>query len=172
MVKKTAVMLMALGILGGIETNLAGASSHAFGFNASPISGFPRGIAIEMTGGGAYSLDEGLLNAGGTFRCLSNITFGPFSGCIAGEGVRWDTAALLGSTLFQCSAFDTVKTASTGDKTVVLVSDFYRQADGHIESFTAKMIVSESDLDPVAPGAQNVWVQTIGCATDAVISFN
>jgi len=55
---------------------------------------------------------------------------------------------------------------------VVLAADFYRQGDGNIESFTAKMIVSDSDLDPVAPGVQNVWIQGIGCATGAVTTFN
>ena len=65
-----------------------------------------------------------------------------------------------------------VKTANTGDKTVVLLSDFYRQGDGNIESFTAKMIVSDSDLDPIAPGVQNVWIQGIGCATGAITNFN
>lgn len=170
--KKAAVILFALGIMGGIGSKVSGAASHAFGFNASLISGFPRGRAVEMTGGGAYDLTGGLVNAGGEFKCLSNILGGPFSECLAGEGVRWGAVALLDSTLFRCAAFDAVKTAFTGDKTVVLVSDFYRQADGIIESFTAKMIVSESDLDPVAPGVQNVWVQEIGCATDALISFN
>jgi hypothetical protein len=34
------------------------------------------------------------------------------------------------------------------------------------------MIVSDSDLDPIAPGVQNVWIQSIGCATDAVTAFN
>jgi hypothetical protein len=86
--------------------------------------------------------------------------------------VRWDTAALLASTAFQCTGSDTVKTAFTGDRTVVLAADFYRQGDGNIESFTAKMIVSDSDLDPVAPGVQNVWIQGIGCATGAVTTFN
>ncbi len=86
--------------------------------------------------------------------------------------MRWDTAALLASTLFQCTGSDAVKTAFTGDKAVVLLADFYRQGDGNIESFTAKMIVSDADLDPVAPGVQNVWIQGIGCATNAVTSFN
>ena len=116
-----------------------------------------------MTGGGAYNLDRSTLsgsfvNSGGGFRCLSNISAGLFSGCLAGQGVRWDTAALLGSTVFQCTGSDAVKTAFTGNKTVVLLADFYRQGDGNIESFTAKMIVSDSDLDPVAPGVQNVWI--------------
>lgn len=51
-------------------------------------------------------------------------------------------------------------------------ADCYRHGDGNVESFTAKMIVSALDLDPVAGGLQNVWVQGIGCGTDAVTSFN
>jgi hypothetical protein len=177
MVKKAAVILLALGIMGGIESKVSGATNQAFGFNASLISGFPGDRAAEMTGGGAYNLDRGnpdqpFVNSGGGFRCLSNITAGLFTGCLAGEGVRWDTAALLESTMFQCTGSDAVKTAFTGDKTVVLLADFYRQGDGDIESFTAKMIVSDADLDPVAPGVQNVWIQSIGCATDAVVNFN
>jgi hypothetical protein len=98
------------GIMGGIESKASGATSLAFGFNGRLISGFPRGIAVSMTGGGAYDLNESA-NAGGEFRCLSDINFPPFSGCLAGEGARWDAAALLGSTLFRCAAFDTIKTA-------------------------------------------------------------
>jgi hypothetical protein len=86
--------------------------------------------------------------------------------------VRWDTVALLPSTTFQCTGSDVVKLATTDSKTVVLLADFYRQGDGNIESFTAKMIVADSDLDPVAQGVQNVWIQGIGCATDAITSFN
>ena len=175
--KRAAVILLGLGMLGGIESKVFGAANQAFGFNASLISGFPGGRAAEMTGGGAYNpdrshLDQLFVNSGGGFRCLSDISAGLFSGCLAGQGVRWDTAALLGSTAFQCTGSDAVKTAFTGDKTLVLLADFYRQGDGNIESFTAKMIVSDSDLDPVAPGVQNVWIQSIGCATDAVVSFN
>jgi hypothetical protein len=87
-------------------------------------------------------------------RCLSDITAGRFNGCLAGQGVRWDPAALLPSTSFKCTgaATEALKTAQTGDKTVVLLSDFYRQGDGDDESFMAQMIVSETDLDPVADG--------------------
>jgi hypothetical protein len=159
MATKTAAILLALAIAGGIQSQLLGAGNQGFGFNASLVSGFPGGRAAEMSGGGG-------------FRCLSNIAAGPFAGCSAGQGVRWDTATLLASTMFQCTGADAIKTAFTGDKTVVLLADFYRQGDGNIESFTAKMIVSDSDLDPVAPGVQNVWIQGIGCATDAVTSFN
>src|SRR6266852_1848025 len=167
-----ALLGVALFLPGGIGSKAYGAAHQAFGFNANLISGFPGGRAAEMTGGGAYDLDTNFVQSGGGFRCLANITAGPFSGCLTGQGVRWDTAALLPSTTFQCTGSDAVKTAHTGDKTVVLLSDFYRQGDGNIESFTAKMIVSDSDLDPVAPGVQNVWIQGIGCATGAITSFN
>jgi len=169
---KAAAIILALAIAGGIQSQLFGAGNQGFGFNASLVSGFPGGRASEMSGGGSYSQDGNFVNSGGGFRCLSNIAAGPFAGCSAGQGVRWDTAALLASTMFQCTGADAIKTAFTGDKTVVLLADFYRQGDGNIESFTAKMIVSDSDLDPVAPGVQNVWIQGIGCATDAVTSFN
>jgi hypothetical protein len=169
---KTAVILVTVGLLGGTAATIASAGNQGFGFNAASISGFPGGRAAEMTGGGSYSVDRRVASSGGGFRCLSTITGGPFNGCHAGEGVRWDTAALLESTLFQCTGADAVKTAFTGDRAVVLAADFYRQGDGDNESFTAKMIVSDADLDLVLPGVQNVWIQGIGCATDAVTSFN
>ncbi len=159
-------------LAGGIGSKALGAGNNAFGFNAPLISGFPGGRAAEMSGGGAYNLATNFVHSGGGFRCLSDITAGPFAGCLAGQGVRWDTAALLASTMFQCTGSDAVKTAHTEDDTVVLLADFYRQGDGNVESFTAKMIVSQTDLDPVAPGVQNVWIQGIGCATGAVTNFN
>ena len=57
-------------------------------------------VSAEMTGGGAYNLTTNFVHSGGGFRCLSDITAGPFAGCLAGQGVRWDTAALLASTPF------------------------------------------------------------------------
>ena len=166
-------VVVGLGLLlvGGTGSQASGQANQAFGFNASLISGFPGGRSAEMTGGGAFNLATNFVNSGGGFRCLTDIAAGPFSGCLAGQGVRWDTAALLASTGFQCTGADAVKTAKTGDKTVVLLSDFYRQGDGNIESFTAKMIVSESDLAPDIPGVQNVWIQGIGCGT-AIVNFN
>jgi len=166
-------VVVGLGLLlvGGTGSQASGQANQAFGFNASLISGFPGGRSAEMTGGGAFNLATNFVHSGGGFRCLTDIAAGPFSGCLAGQGVRWDTAALLASTGFQCTGADAVKTAKTGDKTVVLLSDFYRQGDGNIESFTAKMIVSESDLAPDIPGLQNVWIQGIGCGT-AIVNFN
>jgi hypothetical protein len=157
--------------LGFVSTASAG-GNEAFGFNAPVVSGFSGGRSVELTGGGAYDL-PGFVHAGGHFRCLADISAGPFSGCLEGQGVRWDPAALLSSTTFKCTgaAEEALKAAETGDKTVVLFSDFYRQGDGIDESFTAQMIVSETDLDPVLPGVQNVWVQGVGCGT-GVANFN
>jgi hypothetical protein len=150
-----------------------GNGRQAFGFNSQTISGFPGGRSAELTGGGAFDLGSGFVHAAGGFRCLSDINGGPLNGCLAGQGVRWDTSSLLQSSVFTCTgaAVEPVKTAFTNDSTVVLLADFYRQGDGNNESFTAKMIVSQSDLDPVAPGIQNVWIQGVGCG-EAVVNFN
>jgi hypothetical protein len=165
----TAASLVGLALLLPVSKASAEAN-QAFGFNSNLISGFPGGRAAEMTGGGAYNPAANFVQAGGGFRCLADITAGPFNGCVTGQGVRWDTAALLASTPFQCTGSDAVKTANTGNTTVVLAADFYRQGDGNAESFTAKMIVSETDLAPEIPGVQNVWIQGIGCGT-GVVSF-
>ena len=146
---------------------------QGFGFNAERISGFPDGRAAELTGGGSYNLANNSVKSEGGFRCLADITAGPFSGCLAGQGVRWDTAALLPSTAFKCTgeAAEAGKTATTSDTTAVLLADFYRQGDGINESFTAKMFVSKSDLAPDIAGVQNVWIQGIGCGS-AITNFN
>jgi len=168
----TAIIFGFGSLIGGTASPAAAGGHQAFGFNAPLVSGFPGGRSAEITGGGAYDLPD-FVHSGGGFRCLSDIAAGPFNGCLAGQGVRWDTSKLLASTTFKCTgaASEALKTAKTGDKTVVLFADFYRQGDGNDESFTAQMIVSETDLDPVAPGVQNVWIQGIGCGT-AIANFN
>ena len=169
----TAVAIMVCLTLGGGMGSPALASRHqSVGVNAPLVSGFPGGRAVEITGGGAYDLPD-FAHLGGHFRCLSDISAGPFNGCLAGQGVRWDTSSLLRSTTFKCTgaAGEALKAAETGDKTVVVFADFYRQGDGNDESFTAQMIVSDTDLDPVAPGVQNVWVQGVGCG-DGIANFN
>jgi hypothetical protein len=154
------------------------AGREGFGFNGT-ASGFPTG-AVFLTGGGAYDpatasnvvpIDTTFAHSGGGFRCTADVAQGPLSGCAAGEGVRWDTAQLLASTGFRCTATDALRPAATGDKTVVLLADFYRAGDGIDESFTAQMIVSENDLADNIPGIQNLWVQGVGCGT-AVVNFN
>jgi hypothetical protein len=169
-----AAMAIIVGVtLGaGLVPVASAAGNDAFGFNAPLISGFPGGRAVELTGGGAYRLPD-FVHSGGGFGCLSDISAGPFNGCLAGQGVRWDTAALLPSTTFKCTgaAGELLKTARTGDKTVVLSADFYRQGDGNDESFTAQMIVSETDLAPEIDGIQNIWIQGVGCGF-SIANFN
>ena len=165
-----AILLMGIG-----RTRTFGAGNHAFGFNAPLISGFPGGRAVELTGGGAYNIDSKFVHSSGGFRCLSDIGGMPpfFLGCLTGQGVRWDTAALITDPqTFTCTGADTPKSATTGSHTVVLIADFYRQGDGNDESFTARMIVSDSDIAGDIAGIQNVWVQGIGCGTARAVSFN
>jgi len=154
---------------------LAQPATGSFGFNGS-VSGFPTG-AVWITGGGAYDLPSGLVRSAGGFRCLEDVGQGPLhtsinpndpGPCLAGEGVRWDTAGLLTSVDFKCTGADVKKTVTTSDKTVVLQGDFYRAGDGGDESFTAQMIISETEIAPDDfPGA-NMWVQGIGCGTGIV----
>jgi hypothetical protein len=165
------VFLIAGGVPAG-PTEVSAQAKSGFGFNSPNISGFPTGAA-ELTGGGAFVPGTNFAKSGGHFRCTETISQGPLAGCLAGQGIRWDTAALLDSTGFKCSASaaEGLKTATTGSNTVVLVADFYRQGDGNQESFTAKIIVSETDLAPDVAGVQNVWIQGVGCGS-AVVHFN
>jgi hypothetical protein len=144
----------------------------SFGVNSANISGFPTGVA-SLTGGGAYQLQGSFIRAGGSFKCTADIQQGPLTGCLAGQGVRWDPVALLVSTTFKCTGADgeTLKTAVTDDNTVAMVADFYREGDGVDESFTAKMFVSAVDEAPDLTGDQKVWIQGVGCG-DAIANFN
>lgn len=147
----------------------------------STASGFPTG-EVWITGGGTYDRAANVVHAGGGFSCLADVLQGPLSTsinpdtpgpCRAGEGVRWDTAALLTSTTFKCTGAltEVMKTAVTSDTTVVLQADFYRASNGNDESFTAKMIVSDVDIAADFPGA-NVWVEKVGCGTAKNLNFS
>lgn len=155
---------------------LAAGGNHGFGFNGS-ASGFPTG-AVNLTGGGAYNPTTGFVHSAGGFRCTADVSQGPLSmsinsndpgKCLAGQGVRWDTAELLSTTGFKCTATGPTNTATTDAHTVVLQADFYRAGDGNDESFTAQMIVSDHDL-PGNPG-KNLWVQGVGCGS-AIAHFS
>jgi hypothetical protein len=126
---------------------VGGARQRRLGFNARDISGFPTDSAT-LTGGGAYNPVSGFVNSGSGFRCTSDVGQGPLNGCLAGEGVRWDTVDLRRSTSFKCTgaAAESLKTAITDENTVGLDADFYRAGDGNDESFTAQMIVSADDI--------------------------
>ena len=144
-----------------------------FGFNGV-VSGFPTG-SVFVSGGGTFDLASGFAKSSGGFSCVQDVRQGPLSvsinsddpgPCLAGQGVRWDTARLLASTGFKCTgaATETLKPASTSGTTVVLQADFYRAGDANDESFTAQMIVSATDI---APGV-NLWVQGVGCGKATV----
>jgi hypothetical protein len=147
----------------------AGHGNTGFGFNAGNVSGFPTGSAF-LTGGGAYNPDTGFVHSAGGFRCTSSVAQGPLSGCLAGQGVRWDTEELLDGTMFRCTgkATEALKPATTDRNTAVLSSDFYRAGDGNDESFTAQVIVSQDDIAPDIDGVQNVWIQGVGCDSATV----
>jgi hypothetical protein len=144
-------------------------TNQGFAFHGE-AAGFPTG-AVRLSGGGSFDATtasntvptETRVHAAGEFRCTRAVAQGPLSGCGAGEGVRWDTAQLLASTNFKCSPADVAKPAVTGPGRVVLLADFYRAGDGDHESFTAQMIVSETDLAPNIPGVQTFWIQGVGC---------
>jgi hypothetical protein len=176
--KKYAVALIVLAglvmyLTGGFGVPAAFSEARdAFGFNTTDIAGFPTG-KVTLTGGGAYVPGTNIAPSGGHFRCTETVLQGPFNGCLAGQGVRWDTAGLLASTTLKCTggASEALKTAMTSNNTVVLAADFYRQGDGDEESFTAKMVVSENDIAPDIPGVQTVWIQGVGCGT-GIANFN
>ena len=163
----------------GARSSVASSGRVGLGFNGD-VAGFPTGV-VRLTGGGSYApatasnasgAETDVRSAGG-FDCVTSVAQGPLAGCAAGEGVRWDTSQLLTSTTFKCTgaAAEPLKTATTGDDTAVLQADFYRAGDGTDESFTAKIIVSATDLAPDIPGSQTLWVQGVGCGT-ANVNFN
>jgi hypothetical protein len=171
LVATAAVSLMA--VLGASSAAAAG-STVGFGFGPSVISGFSNAGSVVLNGGGAFNLNPtaGSAHAGGGFSCTNDVGAGLLTGCLAGEGVRWDTAELLPNTTFKCTgtASEQLKSASTGADTVVLQADFYRAGDANDESFSARMIVSTTDIANDIPGVQNVWVQSVGCGS-AVVHF-
>jgi hypothetical protein len=150
----------------------ASGAHTGFGFNGG-VSG-PTG-AVFLSGGGSFkqgsSEETNFVKAGGGFRCTEPVTQGLLAGCAAGEGVRWDAEELLTSSGFKCIGNESAKTAFTGDGVVVMQADFYRAGDGNEASFSAKMFVSDHDLDQDVDGVQNVWIQGIGCGP-AVVNFS
>jgi hypothetical protein len=144
----------------------ASTGSGGFGFQASTIAGFPTG-AVFLSGGGKADPVSGFVRATGGFSCLADVAQGPLSGCLAGQGVRWDTDVLLRTTNFKCTGAvtESLKSATTNARTFVFQSDFYRAGDANDESITAQVIVSHDDIAPDIGGIQNVWVQGVGCGS-------
>lgn len=175
---------VAAALLLGIPAS-AGTSNVGVGFNAPSISGFPgdfSGGSVVLTGGGAYDPttasnaepEAAFVHSSGGFRCLDTVAQGLLKGCLAGQGVRWDTEGLLARTRFKCTgaANEPAKSATTDAHTAVLVSDFYRAGDGNDASFKGvQVILADHDLAPDIEGIQNVWIQQVGCGT-AKINFS
>jgi hypothetical protein len=162
--------------IGGSRTETAATaiagSQVGFSFNGS------AGTVI-LAGGGSFNPttasnivpSDTRASGGGRFNCTETVNAGPLANCGAGEGVRWDTVQLLASTTFRCSGADIVRSASTDNRTAILIADFYRIGDGNEDSFTAQIIVSEDDIAVDLPGVQNVWIQGVGCGP-AIVAFS
>jgi hypothetical protein len=144
----------------------AASGKTGFGFNAAQIKGFPTG-SVSLSGGGQFDPLTGVGHGSGGFSCLEDVLQSKLNGCLAGEGVRWDTASLVRTTSFKCTgaANEALKPAATGPTLVIIQADFYRAGDANDESFTAQLIVSRDDIAPDIQGVQNVWVQGVGCGS-------
>ena len=142
--------------------SLAGNSNRGFSVHAPSISGAPTG-QVFFTGDVQFDPGAGSIRGGGAFHVQSDITQGPLAGFTAGSGMLWEAQELLASNGFKCSgsADEPLKTAVTGDDTVVFVARFIRH-DG--APLTARVFISTRDQDPGQPGIQNVWIQGVGCA--------
>jgi hypothetical protein len=167
----TRRLLLSAVALAAIAASIAAPVSAAsgktgFGFNAAQINGFPTG-SVSLSGGGQFDPLTGVGHGSGGFSCLEDVLQSKLNGCLAGEGVRWDTASLARTTSFKCTGAtnEALKPAATGPTLVIIQADFYRAGDANDESFTAQIIVSRDDIAPDIQGVQNVWVQGVGCGS-------
>ena len=161
--KKTASLAVAA--LLSLASLAQAQAQRSFNLQAPSIRGAATG-EISLTGGGTFNPTTGFVAGGGEFRCLQDVLQGPLSGLRAGEGLHWKPLEILATTGFKCGSDpgEALKHASTGDRTLVVKVGFFRIGDGATPSFTANVFISADDLDPVAAGVQNVWVQQVGCA--------
>src|SRR5215831_8550404 len=120
--------------------------------------------ALEISGGGTINPQTGAQRAGGQFRALQDVTAGPLAGLKAGDGVRWEVAEFLPSSLFKCVGAEAAQTVTASPNTVVAKALFFVRGDGSQASFSANVFVSTDDEDPLQPGVQNIWIQGVGCA--------
>src|SRR5512138_2359555 len=93
------VAVVAAAVLVIVASATAAGGQVGVGFNASSISGFRPGGEVFLTGGGAYDPqtasnadpESAFVHSNGGFRCLAGVRQGPLTGCLQGQGVRWDT---------------------------------------------------------------------------------
>ena len=127
-----AMVAIGVGLTLGLVSPASATGRESFSFNAPVISGFPGGrSAVAHRRRRLYP--AGFRSRRRQLRLHSDISAGLFTGCQNGQGVRWDTDTALTSTTFRCTgaATETLKAAETGDKTVVMLADFYREGDGN-----------------------------------------
>ena len=162
--KMIAAVVVAGVLLVPVSNAHSQGAGHSFSVQAADISGDPTG-AVLFSGGGHFDPLSGALRGGGHFRCTRDIDQGPLTGCKAGEGVRWEAVSILPSTGFSCtgSPAEPVKTVVTDGNTIAMQVNFFREGDGAIKSFTARVFISADDEDSDRPGIQNVWIAGVGC---------
>lgn len=171
-VRIAAALLVGCAAFFGIErigTAVAQSSAAAyyrgmFHVNSRDVSGFSTGT-VRIAGGGSYDWDTGFIRGSGPFTCVTSIEQGPLSGCLEGQGIRWDASELLYAAEYSCTGIPGERVAATGPGSLVLYANFYRKGDGRNASFFGKMIVSTEDLDPNLPGEQHVWIDGVGCGS-------
>ena len=103
------------------------AGRSGFGFQGS--AGGPTGT-VRLSGGGSFDPARASntvpavtsASTSGGFRCTETVAQGPLTGCLAGQGVRWDTEQLLASTTFKCSASDAPIPFTTDDHAAALLA--------------------------------------------------
>jgi hypothetical protein len=152
---------------------VASSGRVSFDFDGN-VKGFPTG-EVHLNGGGSYApatatndlAEETSLASGGSFDCILPVEQSKLNGCKKDEGVRWDAEHLLASTSFKCTGANAepLKPVVTDAHTAIIQADFYRAGDGNDESFSAQMIVSQTDIAPDIEGVQTLWIQGVGCGT-------
>lgn len=153
-------------VLGALVLSLPPADAHG-----APMSLSVRDATIEaaggasLAGGGSFDPGSGLLQVRGTLRLAGGVAGGPLAGLRAGDRVRWEGANILPSVSYTAGA-GAERTAVTDGAALVLHAEFHGAGDGATRR--AKMILATADLDPDAPGTQNLWIEGLGCGTAAI----
>ncbi len=119
----------------------------------------------SLAGGGSFDPGTGRLQVRGTLRLPGGVVDGPLAGLRAGERVRWEGANILPSASYTAGA-GAERSAVTDGASLVLHAEFFPAGGGGTRR--AKMILATADLDPDAPGTQNLWIEGLGCGTAAI----
>jgi hypothetical protein len=155
--KLRTLTLAATAVAALASAALAQRSAHSFTFDDTPVG------RMTLAGHGQFDAASGFARAIGRFVVTEDITAGPLAGLRVGDAGHWRAIELLPSADFKCAGPEPLKTAFSDDDTAVLKVEFRRQGGGPPETLVANVFVSRLDLNPDAPGVQNVWIQAVGC---------